>query len=157
MAGYTPGEQPAIGERVVKLNTNENPFPPSPNVMATLAAIKPEALRRYPNPTADAFRLAAAKLHDVSLDNIIAGNGSDDILSIAVRTFVGPGQVLACPEPTYSLYPVLADISEAQFVRKPWGPDWQLPIDALVSMKPQAIFFANPNAPTGTFVPRTRA
>lgn len=152
MAGYTPGEQPAVGERVIKLNTNENPFPPTPRVMAALTQIQGEMLRRYPNPTADAFRLAASKLHDVTIDNILAGNGSDDILSIVMRTFVAPGDVLACPEPTYSLYPVLAEISEAKFVWKTWAPDYQLPIDALLSAKPRAIFFANPNAPTGTFV-----
>src|SRR6476646_3494027 len=102
MEGYTPGEQPAAGERVVKLNTNENPFPPSPKVMQALAQVETEILRRYPNPTADAFRDAAAKLYDVPREMIIAGNGSDDILTIATRTFVPPAVVLASPEPSYS-------------------------------------------------------
>src|SRR5688500_14155123 len=74
MAGYAPGEQPGPGERVVKLNTNENPFPPSPRVMRAIRAIDEETLRRYPNPTADAFRAAAAKLLGVSPDMILAGN-----------------------------------------------------------------------------------
>src|SRR3954463_12915088 len=113
MAGYTPGEQPGAGERVVKLNTNENPFPPSDRVMAALRNVEAEPLRRYPNPTADAFRCAAAKLHGVSVDMILCGNGSDDILTIATRTAVPPGGTLAHPDPTYSLYPVLARLQDA--------------------------------------------
>src|SRR3954469_2434203 len=91
MAGYAPGEQPLPGERLVKLNTNENPFPPSPKVMQAIREIEPELLRRYPNPTADAFREVAAKVLGVSPDMIIAGNGSDDILSVALLTFLSPG------------------------------------------------------------------
>ena len=83
MAGYTPGEQPAPGERVVKLNTNENPFQPSPKVMQAIQQIEPEQLRRYPNATADKFRDAAASVLDVTPDMILAGNGSDDVLAIA--------------------------------------------------------------------------
>lgn len=152
MEGYTPGEQPAPGERVIKLNTNENPFPPSPRVLEALRNIDAEHLRRYPNPTADMFRAAAAKLLGVSMDMIIAGNGSDDVLSIAARTFLVSGHVLAFPEPTYSLYPVLAEIVGARCVSVPWEDGWALPIDALLRTKARAIFLANPNAPTGTFV-----
>ena len=100
MAGYTPGEQPAVGERIIKLNTNENPFPPSERVMKAIAGVNAESLRRYPNPTADAFRDAAAQLHGVTRDHIIAGNGTDDILTIATRCFVPPGGSLAYPDPT---------------------------------------------------------
>jgi histidinol-phosphate aminotransferase len=152
MDGYTPGEQPGIGDRVVKLNTNENPFPPSPRVMQAIREIEAENLRRYPNPTADAFRIAAAKLHGVTPDMIIAGNGSDDILTIATRTFIPPGGTLAFPTPTYSLYPVLAQLEDAQTVAVEWAKDYSLPIDALLATKAQAIYLANPNAPTGTFV-----
>lgn len=152
MEGYTPGEQPGPGSRVVKLNTNENPFPPSPKVMQAIREIEAENLRRYPNPTADGFRAAAAKLHGVTPDMIIAGNGSDDILTIATRTFVPPGGTLAYPEPTYSLYPVLAQLEEAKSATVEWGRDFTLPIDALVATKADAIYLANPNAPTGTFV-----
>ncbi len=152
MSGYVPGEQPAIGQRVIKLNTNENPYPPSPRVMAAIREIQPEALRRYPNPTADAFRDAAARLWGVSREMILAGNGSDDILTITTRTFVPPGGLLAYPEPTYSLYPVLAQIEDAKSVTVPWEAGYQLPIDALVATKANAIYLANPNAPTGTFV-----
>jgi histidinol-phosphate aminotransferase len=153
MAGYTPGEQPAPGDKVIKLNTNESPHPPSPRVMEAIRAVDAEQLRRYPNPTADRFRAAAAAVHGVSVDQVIAGNGSDDILAIAVRTFVGPGEAFAWPDPTYSLYPVLGDIGEARAVTVPWLPGWRLPADALAATGARALFFANPNAPSGTLVP----
>jgi histidinol-phosphate aminotransferase len=153
MDGYTPGEQPGMSARVVKLNTNENPFPPSPKVIAAIRDIEGESLRRYPNPTADLFRSAAAKLHSVTPDMIIAGNGSDDILTIATRTFVPPGGLIAYPDPTYSLYPVLSQLQDAKCVGVPWGEDYSLPIEALLATNANAIYLANPNAPTGTVVP----
>jgi histidinol-phosphate aminotransferase len=153
MDGYTPGEQPAAGERVVKLNTNENPFPPSPRVMQAIREIEPEMLRRYPNPTADVFRKTAAKILGVEKDMILAGNGSDDLLTIAARTFISGGGTVAYPEPTYSLYPILAKLADAKVATVDWGGDWALPIEALAATKADAIFLANPNAPSGTFVP----
>jgi histidinol-phosphate aminotransferase len=153
MTGYTPGEQPAPGDRVIKLNTNENPYPPSPRVMEVIRGFDPEWLRRYPNATADEFREAAARLHGVSAASIIAGNGSDEILAMLVRAFVGPGEAIAWPDPTYSLYPVLADIQDARGIALPWDADWALPVEALLRSGARAIFFANPNAPSGTLVP----
>ncbi len=153
MAGYTPGEQPKPGERVIKLNTNENPYPPSPAVFEAIARVGADALRRYPQPMADDFRAVAARVHGVTKDQILAGNGSDDILQIALRTYCGPGDVLASPDPTYSLYPVLAELADVRFVTVPWGPGWTLPSEALLGTNPRAIFFANPNAPSGTCVP----
>src|SRR2546429_1186541 len=123
MEGYTPGEQPAPGERVVKLNTNENPFPPSAKVMQAIREVEPETLRRYPNPTGDLFRNAAAETFGLSPDMILCGNGSDDILTIATRTFVPPGGMLAYPDPTYSLYPVLAKLEEAKTTTVEWGTE----------------------------------
>jgi len=156
MAPYVPGEQPLPGEKVVKLNTNENPFPPSPRVLEAIRNIDGEQLRRYPSPKADAFRDTAASVHGVSADMILAGNGSDEILAIAMRTFLGPGETLAYPDPTYSLYPVLAESCETRVVTVPWETDWTLPVDALLGTSARAIFFANPNAPSGTLVPRSR-
>jgi histidinol-phosphate aminotransferase len=156
MAPYVPGEQPAPGERVIKLNTNENPFPPSPRVLDAIRNVDGEQLRRYPSPKADAFRATAAAVHGVSADMILAGNGSDEILAIAVRTFLGPGDTLAYPDPTYSLYPVLAATCENHVVTVPWEPGWELPIAALLASSARAIFFANPNAPTGTLVRPSR-
>jgi histidinol-phosphate aminotransferase len=153
MDGYTPGEQPAPGERVVKLNTNENPFPPSPKVMQAIREIEPESLRRYPSPTAERFREAAARALRVTPDMIIPGNGSDDVLAVALATFLSPGDVLAYPDPTYSLYPVLAELDEVKVAPVPWAHGWALPIEPLLATKARAIFLANPNAPSGTFVP----
>ena len=152
MEGYTPGEQPAAGERVVKLNTNENPFPPSPKVMQAIVQIEPEQLRRYPNATADAFRAAAAPILGVEPDMIMAGNGSDDVLAIAMLAFCSPGDLLAYPHPTYSLYPVIAELDDVKCAEVPWEAGWSLPIEGLLEKKPRAIFLANPNAPSGTFV-----
>jgi len=152
MDGYTPGEQPGLGERVVKLNTNENPFPPSDAVIRSIQQVEPEMLRRYPNPTADVFRNAAAKVLGITADMLLAGNGSDDILTIATRTFLSPGDTLAYPDPTYSLYSVLAKLQDAKFAEVPWDRDYSLPIEGLLAAKAQAIYIANPNAPTGTFV-----
>lgn len=156
ISGYTPGEQPGAGERIIKLNTNENPFPPSPKVIDAIRQIEPELLRRYPAPFADAFRAAAAKLHGVSPEMILCGNGSDDLLTIATRTFVPPDGILAAPEPTYSLYPVLAALEDAKFTGVAWEKNYQLPVDDLIAAKPNAIYIANPNAPSGTFVSPAR-
>ncbi|MBM3772750.1 MAG: histidinol-phosphate transaminase [Acidimicrobiia bacterium] len=153
MLGYVPGEQPTPGERVIKLNTNENPYPPSPSVLESIRRLEGDALRRYPSPMADAFREVAARVHNVSPDQILAGNGSDDVLQIALRSYCGPGDVLASPNPTYSLYPVLAELADVRFITVPWEDHWTLPVAALLAAKPQAIFFANPNAPSGTIVP----
>jgi histidinol-phosphate aminotransferase len=152
MEGYTPGEQPGAGERVVKLNTNENPFPPSPKVMQAIASIEAEQVRRYPSATADGFRDAAAQVLGVKPDMILCGNGSDDVLAIALSTFCSPGDTLGYPNPTYSLYPVLAELDEVKVAQVPWEKDWALPIDGLLASKSRAIFLANPNAPSATFV-----
>src|SRR5207248_11507067 len=128
------------------------PFPPSPRVMQALREIEPEMLRRYPNPRAESFRKAAAQVHGITPDMILCGNGSDDILTIATRTFVPPGGTLAFPSPTYSLYPVLAKLEEAKTTTVDWGTEWSLPLDELVDTKADAIYLANPNAPSGTFV-----
>lgn len=156
MSGYAPGEQPGADEHVVKLNTNENPYPPSDRVMTAIHNVSKETLRRYPNPMADAFRAVAARLHGVTPDMIIAGNGSDDILTIATRTFLGSGARLAAPDPTYSLYPVLSQLQDAKFIPVPWNDEWSLPIEGLLAAKPDAIYLANPNAPSGTFVAPSR-
>jgi histidinol-phosphate aminotransferase len=153
MEGYTPGEQPSAEQRVVKLNTNENPYLPSEKVMRVLRDLPADALRRYPNPTADEFRAAAAQVLGVEADMILAGNGSDDILTIATRTALAPGEILAYPEPTYSLYPVLARLEEAKIATVAWEKDFALPTAALLATGAKAIYLANPNAPTGTMVP----
>src|ERR1043166_3447474 len=92
---YVPGEQPKI-KGLIKLNTNENPYPPSPKVLSAVKAAVDERLRLYPNPTAQALRAKLAKSHRCNPENIIVGNGSDELLALATRAFVEP----ACPQPS---------------------------------------------------------
>ncbi len=150
--GPAPDPPPAAGERVIKLNSNENPFPPSPKVMQAIQNIEPELLRRYPDPTARTFREAAAKVLGVGAEMILAGNGADDLLAVAARTFVASGGTLAVPQPTYALFPVLAALNDAKFVAVEWEKNWSLPVEALTDAKPDAIFLANPNTPSATLV-----
>jgi histidinol-phosphate aminotransferase len=150
-AGYTPGFQPKAVE-VVKLNTNENPYPPSPRVMKTLARITPEQLRRYPDPLGNAFREAAAELNGVQPENIMCCNGGDDLLSIAIRAFCDERRPLAYPVPTYSLYPVLARLQNCRAIEVPFGEEFDLPAQ-LATTGAALTVVCNPNAPTGSFVP----
>jgi histidinol-phosphate aminotransferase len=152
MEGYSPGEQPAPGTRVIKLNTNENAFPPSPKVMQALRQVEAEQLRRYPSPVGEPFRSAVASMLGVEPAMVIVGNGSDDLLTIATRTFVPAGGCIAHPDPTYSLYPVLAQLQDARSVAVPWAGAWELPIEGLLATNSDAIYLANPNAPSGTLV-----
>lgn len=151
VAGYTPGFQPRAAD-VVKLNTNENPYPPSPAVMKALAGIGPEQLRRYPDPAGNAFREAAARIHGVVPENIMCCNGGDDLLSIAIRAFCEDGRPLAYPVPTYTLYPVLANLEDCPVIEVPFDEQFNLPPD-LVKSGASLTIVCNPNAPSGTCVP----
>jgi len=153
MAAYTPGEQPAEGERVVKLNTNENPYPPSPRVLETLRALDPSRLRRYPNPMADKVRDLVAGLFGVGRENVVCANGSDELLSLVMRAFVGEGDAVAWPTPTYSLYPVLARVQAAEAVEVPTREDFSVAVEALAAARAKALLLCNPNAPTGVLTP----
>ena len=148
MEGYTPGEQPQDAQ-YVKLNTNENPYPPSPKVLEALRDAAGESLRKYPDPVANDVRRVIARLARVKIDNVICGNGSDDLLSIAARAFLGPRRPLAIPYPTYSLYETLAAIQNAPLRSYPCGPNFELPVDALARAKAPLVIVSNPNAPTG--------
>jgi histidinol-phosphate aminotransferase len=163
---YVPGEQPKI-KGLIKLNTNENPYPPSPRVLAAVKAAVDGRLRLYPNPTAQALREKLAKLHGCAPENIIVGNGSDELLALAVRGFVEPKPEVRSqkPEaakamvqyftPSYSLYPVLADIHGAAKNVVPLKPDFSLP--SMAELKRGKIwkfdaaltFVTTPNAPSG--------
>lgn len=151
MAGYTPGEQPQQGD-IVKLNTNENPYPPSPRVAEAIdEVLRSDRLRRYPDPLGVSFRKTAAALFGVDPDGILIGNGSDDILTIVTRAFVPEGGLVVSPTPSYLLYATLAEIQGARFEGVPFTNDWQLPAPW---PKPSAhlTLIANPNSPTGTMV-----
>ena len=153
MAGYTSGEQPKAGDRFVKLNTNENPYPPSPRVLRALREMDGARLRLYPDPMADKVRDVVARMHGVRREQVLCGNGSDELLNLAVRAFCGEGERVAWPTPTYSLYPVLAGIQGAEAVEIPTEDDFSLPVDALAATKARLMILCNPNAPTGTWAP----
>lgn len=173
---YVPGEQPKI-KGLIKLNTNENPYPPSPQVLDAVRRAVDGRLRLYPNPTAEVLREKLATLHNCRPENIIVGNGSDELLALATRAFVEPCNVLPASRrqnkskselparcrqhvvqyftPSYSLYPVLADIHGALRNVVPLQPDFALPTVAelkrakLWDFKAALTFVTTPNAPSG--------
>jgi histidinol-phosphate aminotransferase len=151
MAGYTPGEQPRGGD-FLKLNTNENPYPPSPRVFEAIrAALTSDRLRKYPDPLGTAFRQAAARVHGVDPGGILIGNGSDDILTIVTRAFVPDGGLVVSPTPSYSLYPTLAELQGARFQAVPYTSDWSL-VCPWPARGANLTFLANPNSPSGTMI-----
>ena len=156
LAAYTPGEQPASRD-VVKLNTNENPYPPSVAVLQAIRTIDGESLRRYPPPNAAEFRKAAAQVHGVTPEQVIATNGGDELLRMVVAAFCEPcgerGEGgLGVAEPSYSLYPVLAATHNTPIVRVPLGPAFDLPQDLAQRWNDAGCRLAvlvNPHAPSG--------
>jgi histidinol-phosphate aminotransferase len=150
MSGYVPGEQ-FNDPDIIKLNTNENPYPPSPRVFdAIRAALTSDSLRKYPQPLGDSFRQAAGRVLGVSPDSILIGNGSDDILTILTRAFVPEGGLIASPTPSYILYKSLAEIQGARFEKVPFNADWQL---GEAWPNADLAFLPNPNSPSGSVVP----
>ncbi|MET0594659.1 MAG: histidinol-phosphate transaminase, partial [Polyangiaceae bacterium] len=154
MEGYIPGEQPQ-DRRYIKLNTNENPYPPSPRVIEALKHAVTDDLRLYPDPTAKELRVKAAEVYGVTPEQVICGNGSDDLLSMLFRACVDSGTTadVAYPVPTYSLYDTLAAIQGAQPKTVPFGADFKLPVDALLAANARLNLICNPNSPSGTFTP----
>jgi histidinol-phosphate aminotransferase len=150
MTGYVPGEQPKSGIKVIKLNTNENPYPPSPKAIAALQNIDSDSLRRYPDPFAHEFCQAVSEVLNVPSDWVIVGNGSDDILNILIRACAeGCDRKVVYPMPTYVLYRTLSAMQPAEIVEVPYGEDFQLPIDELVAANGAVTFIASPNSPSG--------
>jgi histidinol-phosphate aminotransferase len=154
MAPYRPGEQPRPGQRLIKLNTNENPYPPSPRVARAIArAMAGSALRLYPAPRADEFVASAARVYSIPQRMILAGNGSDELLAMLFRATLGSGDTVAYPVPTYSLYDTLALVQEARILHFPLGPDFALPLDALADARANLTIVCSPNSPSGTLTP----
>ncbi len=155
-AGYVPGEQPQE-EGFIKLNTNENPYPPSTEVAEAIRQALDRGLQKYPHPLAQSFRCRAAEILGLPPDWILGGNGSDDILTIATRTFVGAGQCLRLPYPSYVLYKTLAQLQGAEAEEVWFQRDWSL-ADCFAASREglKLVFLANPNSPSGTMVPPER-
>jgi histidinol-phosphate aminotransferase len=156
MAAYKPGEQPGPGERLIKLNTNENPYPPSPRVRRAVVRVASDSLRLYPAPRADDFVASASRLYGVRQDMILAGNGSDELLAMIFRAALDPGDTVAYPVPTYSLYDTLASIQEARVLGFPVGRDFSIPLDQLAKAGAKVTIVCSPNSPSGIQTPATK-
>lgn len=145
MSGYVPGEQPKDAG-IVKLNTNENPYLPSPDVQDILSMVDIAVLSRYPDPVCIELRKVIAELHGCDIENVFVGNGSDEVLALCIRAFVEREGSIGYFDPSYSLYPILADIEDVE--KKPVALDaafgWQMPADYSASL----FFLTQPNAPT---------
>ena len=150
MQAYTPGEQPQDRD-LIKLNTNENPYPPSPRVALALAAFDSARLRLYPEPRNLALRRRVAAIHNCGEEQVFVGNGSDEILALATRAFVEDHGRIGYCVPSYSLYPVLAAIRNVATAPLELGPDfvWRQPEAYAADL----FFLANPNAPTSLLMP----
>lgn len=153
LSGYVPGEQPPPDAKVIKLNTNENPYPPSPEALNVLRELDGELLRRYPHPMAGAFRQAASQILGVPADWILVGNGSDDLLTMIMRACAEPGRSVVYPMPTYVLYRTLAQIQDAEVLEVSYPEDYSLPLEQLIEAGGAVTFIASPNSPSGTAIP----
>src|SRR5689334_3063467 len=151
LSPYVPGEQPKQGG-FIKLNTNENPYPPSPRALAAIAASF-DRLRLYPDPGATALREAIAARYGVAPDQVFCGNGSDEILAHTFQALLKHDAPLLYPDITYSFYPVYSRLYRVSYEEVPLDADMRLQI-AGYRRPCSAILFANPNAPTGVALPR---
>lgn len=149
MAAYVPGAQPDRLEDVVKLNQNENPYPPSPAALQVLREFDGALLRPYPDPLAGRFCAVAGEVLGVPADRICVGNGSDDLIIMIVRAAAGKGRPIVTTEPTFPYFATQAQIEDAATVAVPAEEDFSLPIDALAKAGGAVTFLASPNSPTG--------
>jgi len=148
LKAYEPGKQPREGERVIKLNTNENPYPPSPWVLEAIREEATEKLRLYSDPTCRRLREAAASLYGVDPEQILCGNGTDEILGILLRTFASRGDAIGYYEPSYSYYRTLGSVYDLHLRPTPLGNDFAHP--PLPAFGDLSLFFlTNPNSPLG--------
>ncbi|MBR5900887.1 histidinol-phosphate transaminase [bacterium] len=150
MQGYVPGRQPKGS--FVKLNANENPYPPSPKALEALGQMTGDKVRLYPSSSAEELRKAAAEVFGVPFDCIVAGNGSDDIFTMIIRSILDEGDTLAVVDPTYTLYETLAEIQGAKTERHPLAEDYALP-ESFFESGAKLKILPNPNAQTGTLFP----
>ena len=151
---YVPGEQPPDGEDWVKLNTNESALPPSPKVVEAIRAAAGDSLRLYPSPTAAPARAAIARHHGLDPSQVIVGNGADELIELCFRAFVGAGDRVAFPRPTYPLLEPLCRIHEAVAAPHPCAEGWAW-TENLADDDAPLKFLVNPNSPTGTWHGRT--
>lgn len=148
---YVPGEQPKDGQKLIKLNTNECPYPPSPAVAEVLKNFDPASLRLYPNADGYGARKAFADRNGLSAEQVFAGNGSDEVLAIAFQTFFGGDSPILFPQISYSFYPVYCELYGIAFRQVPMKEDFSIPVEEF--LRPcGGVVLANPNAPTTLFL-----
>lgn len=148
---YVPGEQPAL-EKLIKLNTNENPYPPSPRVLEALARIDGEKLRKYPDPASLNLTRALAERYEVEKDQVFVGVGSDDVLGMAFMTFFNSNKPILFPDISYSFYPVWADLLRIPYETRELDENFFIRKEDYLTEN-GGIVFPNPNAPTGLLMP----
>ncbi|MCI8590260.1 MAG: histidinol-phosphate transaminase [Clostridiales bacterium] len=144
---YTPGEQ-LNDRKYIKLNTNESPFPPAPGVCRVIDEGRMRSLNLYSDPALTALTGSLAESFGVSPKQVFCGNGSDDVLAFAIMAFCGKGGTLACPDISYSFYPVYADLFGVKLTQIPLAEDFTIRVSDYVGIG-KNIVIANPNAPTG--------
>ncbi len=149
MDAYVPGEQPVDMDGIVKLNQNENPYPPSPRALAVLREFDGSLLRLYPDPMVARFRKAAAELLGVAEDWILPGDGSDDLIIMIARAAAGPGRPVAYPHPTFPFFLTQGQVENAPCIEVPCPQDFSLPLEGLAKANAAVTFLASPNSPTG--------
>ncbi|MBP2650660.1 MAG: histidinol-phosphate aminotransferase [Firmicutes bacterium] len=148
---YVPGEQPQ-DKRYIKLNTNENPYPPSPKVLAAINQVTTETLRLYPDPECRELRACIAEYHGLTKEQVFVGNGSDEVLAFCFQAFFNPGTPILFPDISYSFYPVYAKLYNIDYKLIPLEDDFSLAWDKFCSPN-GGVIFPNPNAPTGRYMP----
>lgn len=148
---YVPGEQPK-DRAYIKLNTNENPYPPSPKALAAISAALNGELRLYPDPTCSRLRQAIAEAYGVTAEQVFVGNGSDEILAFAFQAFFNPDKPILFPDITYSFYPVYADLYRIPYTLIPLDEDFRVPLEPFLGQN-GGIVLPNPNAPTALSLP----
>lgn len=149
---YTPGEQPK--DRVfIKLNTNENPYPPSPKAMEAIREATDSRLRLYPDPEATALSAALAEFYGIAPEQVFCGNGSDEVLGLCFYAFFSPGKKVIFPDITYSFYPVYTELFGLDYEEIPLNEDFSLPVEKYLNGDAGGVVICNPNAPTGKTQP----
>lgn len=150
---YTPGEQPK-NQKFIKLNTNENPYPPSPKALKVIQDNVNESLKLYSDPEGTALREAIAEVYHVKPTQVFVGNGSDEVLAFAFQAFYGVGDTIVFPDITYSFYPVYANMFGINCRTVPLNEDFTMPVDKLIGDN-NGVVITNPNAPTGIELPQS--
>lgn len=148
---YVPGEQPG-NKQYIKLNTNENPYPPSPQVIEAIRGAADDSLRLYPTPTCEELRTKIGTYYNLTKEQVFVGNGSDEVLAFAFMAFFDPGTPILFPDITYSFYPVYASLFNIDYELVALDEEFVVPVDGFFKAN-GGIIFPNPNAPTGQYMP----